>query len=258
MNPAVLKERLDTIGVLARPDNADTVDDLIKSLASIKNMRQIIINLRKGISGGNGNSGGVARSIWANIRLFVYHALKITDAIHEVVGADRLCIRKKIFENFDGRRLAEVGTDINGIIDFELSQQSRRTVVNAGVNEALDELKKTYDGLESLLGRVAEVVKEELPVVATTEANAVFIPQIGFLISIDIDAAEDETLWSGSQADTWEKMFVTEEKAYYKTPQVAEMDDYYGDIYGRICGEWFEQPACRFEISSCMFTRSLN
>lgn len=237
MNRTVIEERLDTISVLLRPDNDGPMESLNKSLGQIKNMRQIMVNLRKGISGSNGKNGGVARSIWANIRLFAYHALKITDAFQEIIGGDQLAIRNKILERFEGNHLAQIGKDISEIVDFEHSQQARRTVVNAGVDEELDEMKQRYDGLEDLLGRVAEIIKSETPPEAMVDINAVYMPQIGFLISVNLDPETGMSVWDGDPDKPWEKMFVTEDKAYYKTQQVSEMDDYFGDIYGKICGK---------------------
>jgi DNA mismatch repair protein MSH5 len=68
LNLDVINERLDTINVFLRPENAAQFDSLIKNLQFVKNMRTIMINLRKGISGGGGNSGGVSKNLWAGIR----------------------------------------------------------------------------------------------------------------------------------------------------------------------------------------------
>ena len=65
----IIDERLHTIGTLLRPENASVMDVLTKLLQSVKNMRTIMISLRKGISGTTGKGTGVSRNIWANIRL---------------------------------------------------------------------------------------------------------------------------------------------------------------------------------------------
>jgi len=197
-----------------------------------------MVHLRKGISGGSGKNGGVASSIWANIRLFVYHALKITDAFQEILGAERLVIRKKIAEKFQGHHLANIGRSISQVVDFELSQESRRTVVKVGNDEELDNMKHVYDGLESLLAKVAEHVSSNLPAGVEVEINAIFFPQIGFLLAVDLDPETGRGVWEGSSEDPWEKIFVTEQVAYYKNNNMTEMDEYLGDIYGKICGMW--------------------
>ena len=225
--------------MLLRPDNATSLEDLSKNLGHVKNMRQVMVNLRKGISGGNVKSGGVARSIWANIRLFVYHALKITDTFQDIIGAEELAIRNKIMERFDSQHLAQIGRSISGIVDFELSQEYRRTVVKQGIDEELDNMKHIYDGLESLLARVADHINENVVSLLgiQTDLNVIFFPQIGFLIAVDLDHGTGVGVCEGTQDDPWERMFVTELVAYYKNKEVSEMDSYFGDIYGNICGE---------------------
>lgn len=95
LNPQVINERLETIGVFLRVENAAPLESLVKNLQSVKNIRAIMINLRKGVGGGLGKGGGISRSVWAGIRQFVFHALKIRDAFQEVIGAEQLDIRKK-------------------------------------------------------------------------------------------------------------------------------------------------------------------
>lgn len=73
LNLQVINERLDTISVFFQPENATPLDTLVKNLRSIKNIRLVMINLRKGISGGSGKGGGVARGAWSSIRQVLYH-----------------------------------------------------------------------------------------------------------------------------------------------------------------------------------------
>ncbi len=68
LNISVINERLDTISVMLLPNNIAHVETLSKSLRAVKNMRLVIINLRKGVSSGSGKGGGIARGLWASIR----------------------------------------------------------------------------------------------------------------------------------------------------------------------------------------------
>ncbi|KAJ9626560.1 hypothetical protein H2203_004193 [Taxawa tesnikishii (nom. ined.)] len=171
------------------------------------------------------------------MRQFVYHALKIKDTFQEIVGAERLSIRNKIMEKFEGHRLAQIGRNISEIVDFEASAERRRTVVQAGVDEELDTLKRTYDGLEHLLSKVAQHVSQRIPAALEEEANVIFFPQIGFLIAMGVDPETGSGVWEGSAEDPWEKMFTTDAMAYYKNSDMSEMDSQIGDIYGIICGK---------------------
>jgi DNA mismatch repair protein MSH5 len=236
-NFEVINERLESISFLLRTENAEQMDTLIKNLGSIKNMRTVMINLRKGINNFGASQRGPSNSIWAGIRLFAYHALQIKDCFQEVIGGERLAIRNKIVEQFHGIQLAEVGKSITEIIDFELSRDVGRNVVRQGVDHGLDDLKRTYDGLESLLVQVAQHVAQSVPEELDANINVVFFPQIGFLIAIPQDPVTGHGIFEGPEDAPWEKMFTTEEFAYYKNENVIEMDSYFGDIYGRICGQ---------------------
>lgn len=54
--------------MLLRPENAETMNSLVKELQSVKNMRTIMIGLRKGISSGFGKGSGFSTSVWAGVR----------------------------------------------------------------------------------------------------------------------------------------------------------------------------------------------
>lgn len=237
LNPSVINERLATISVFLRPENVAFIDSLSKSFGKIKNMRQVMVSLRKGPSTSNGKTGGVPSPIWANVRLFVYHAMLIMDVVQEIVGAEKLLIRNKIIENFKPQDLHAVGESINEVVDFELSRQHRRTVVKPGIDEMLDKMKETYGDLESILGTVARHISSTLPSGLGMELNVVFFPQIGFLIAVDMDRETGQGLWEGDDEDPWEKMFSTGSVAYYKSAQVSEMDSDLGDVYGNVIGK---------------------
>ncbi|KEQ73926.1 mismatch repair protein 5 [Aureobasidium namibiae CBS 147.97] len=239
-NSEVINERLDSISFLLRTENTEQMDTLVKNLSSIKNMRTVMINLRKGINGNGPSQRCPSNSIWAGIRLFAYHALQIKDCFQGVIGGDWLVIRNKVMEHFHGIQLAEVGKSITEIIDFELSRDNCRNVVRQGVDHDLDELKRTYEGLESLLVQVAQHVAQSVPEELDANINVVFFPQIGFLIAIPQDPITGHGIFEGPEDAPWEKVFTTEEFAYYKNENVIEMDSYFGDIYERICDREIE------------------
>jgi DNA mismatch repair protein MSH5 len=92
----VINERLNAVGVFSRPDNDSTLQTLVQSLKSVGNMRVMIANLRKGVSGSTKGKGGFSKSIWTSIRAFAFHSLKIKDTIQEVLGGETLAIRTKV------------------------------------------------------------------------------------------------------------------------------------------------------------------
>ena len=237
LNLDVINQRLDTTSMMLRPDNVPTMELLAKHLRLVKNMRTVMVSLRKGISegvAGRGSRGGITQTVWSNIREFVFRALAVRDSVKEFLGTDHLLIVQKVLTRFEGQPLATVGRAITDIIDFEQSQEQHRTVVKAGVNEELDNMKTTYDGLETLLSRVAVHIARNVPAELDTKLNVIYFPQIGFLIAVRFDPDTGNGVYEGSEDDPWDKMFTTHEFAYYKNSNMTEMDSYLGDIYGQI------------------------
>lgn len=239
-NKATIDERLNTISTFTRPDNHDCLRRLSESLSKIKNVRLYTVNLRKGISVGLNRNGKMPTTIWSNLCQFAFHALKITDILPELEGTRRLLIVAKINEVFNKKLLAEVGTLINDVVDFEASREQRHTIVRAGVNEDLDEAKHAYDGIEDLLSQAAEHIANDVPSALDSKVNVIFFPQIGFLISIRLSKHTGTGVFEGTDQDPWEKMFATEANAYYKSILMGQLDQEYGDVYGRICDKEIE------------------
>jgi DNA mismatch repair protein MSH5 len=239
-NKATIDERLNTTSFLVRPDNSDCLHRLSESLGKIKNARLYTVNLRKGINNGMSRAGKVSTSVWPSLCQFAFHALKITDILAELEGARRLAVVRKISEVFNKKLLAEVGTVINDVVDFESSQEQRRTIVRAGVNEELDEAKRAYDGIEDLLSQAAEHIANEVPATLDSKVNVIFFPQIGFLISIRLSEHTGTGVFEGTDQDPWEKMFSTEANAYYKNTLMGQLDQRFGDMYTRICDKEIE------------------
>ena len=117
LDVAVLNERLDTASTFLRPDNNNPMNSIIKSLGQIKNMRTVMIHLRKGVSNGLNKGGGIKSGIWSSLRSvghslqyksfaytikFAFYTLQIQDALREVIGIERLAIGTKVlFPNLD-------------------------------------------------------------------------------------------------------------------------------------------------------------
>jgi DNA mismatch repair protein MSH5 len=239
-NPDVINERLDTITVLLRPDNAGVLDQIVSMLARVKNMRLSTANLRKGVSNSVTKKRTVSTSVWPTIRDFVFYALRLFDLMNELLGAESLAIRNKIGAKFDKQQLAAIGTLITEMIDFEASKDEGRTIVRPGVDAELDEIKRTYDGIEDLLHKVTDHIANIVPAELNAKINVIFFPQIGFLIASPVDGENGVGVFEGPENDPWEKMFVTEAAAYYKNSNMREMDEHFGDIYGRICDKEIE------------------
>lgn len=65
---SVINERLNTASVFLRPENDHALKSIAKSLGQIKNMKTVMIHLRKGVSNGQGKGGGIRCGVWSSLR----------------------------------------------------------------------------------------------------------------------------------------------------------------------------------------------
>lgn len=105
-----------------------------------------------------------------------------------------------------------------------------------GVDSALDEHRRLYEGIDSLLSEVAREIASSIPDTLPLDLNVVYLPQIGFLITMPMDPETGRSMWEGTEEDVWEKMFSSEANVYYKNTQMRDMDGHFGDLWNDICG----------------------
>ncbi|KAH7388768.1 muts domain V-domain-containing protein [Pyrenochaeta sp. MPI-SDFR-AT-0127] len=230
----VINERLDAVNVFIRPENESALHTLVKVLKNISNMRVVLISLRKGVNGSTKGRGGFSKSVWTTIRAFTFHALKIKDTLQSLSGGEGLAIATKVFENFESYHMTQIGRKISETVNFDESAEESRTVILPNIDEELDHMKRTLDGLESFLNSVAGKLSERMPSGLRETLNVIYFPQIGFLATVPIDPVTEAVVYDGNLEDPWERMFSTEEQVYFKTSEMREMDDHFGDIYGII------------------------
>lgn len=113
-----------------------------------------------------------------------------------------------------------------------------RTVIKSGVDDELDAMKRTYDGMEDLLNRTSQDIAATIPAVYSLDLNVIFFPQIGFLISIPLNPDTGRGDYEGGEREDqrWTRIFSTGNWVYYKDSRMKELDDTFGDIYSVICG----------------------
>jgi len=64
----IIHERQSAISIFIRPENATVMDNLVKNLQSVKNVRVLLVNLRKGLGGGLGRGQGYSQSVWTGVQ----------------------------------------------------------------------------------------------------------------------------------------------------------------------------------------------
>lgn len=119
-----------------------------------------------------------------------------------------------------------------------MSAEQHRTVVKAGVYADLDDMKRTYDGMEDLLSNISKAISATIPPEHSLDLNVIFFPQIGFLITMPAVLRDREGAYAGGKGgeEPWDLIFSTAVRHYYKDSRMRELDAEIGDIYASICG----------------------
>ena len=114
-----------------------------------------------------------------------------------------------------------------------------RTVVNIGVDEELDHMKRTYDGIEDLLSKTSRAIAATIPAHYDVDLSVVFYPQIGFLITVPLNPETGRANYEGVHDDGggWDAVFSSEKQIYFKDYRMRELDETLGDMYAVICGK---------------------
>ncbi|BFZ65463.1 chaperone ATPase hsp78 [Saitoella coloradoensis] len=236
LNLDILHARHSTLSLFLHPSNLHVSDALCTALKKVKDMGKILLGLRSGKSGGTAGE-------WQRILDFIWSTIKIRGAIEELFQTyqndDALPIIQHITNNFDIPALTTLGTLLTSTIDFDTSTLEHRTVIARGVDDELDNMKHVYDGLDSMLAQAAAQLAERVPREVAGVLNVIYFPQLGYLITVPAADGEEGggegggggSLWEG---EGWEFQFNTATCFYYKSVEMRELDEYFGDIHGLI------------------------
>ncbi|KAK9428498.1 muts domain V-domain-containing protein [Lipomyces doorenjongii] len=224
----VITERHSAVALFVRQDNLHITYALKSSLKKVKNIPRLLTNL---------NMGKATLGDWKAILDFAFGCLKIRAAISEIVDAHNIKVVYEILNAFDQIALKEVCELISNVIDFDMSRIDNRVVVKPTVDQELDELKRRFDGIEDLLSEVARRIAIDLPKIYSDRINAIYFPQLGYLILVALDEATGDPCCIG---EDWDYQFRSDTYAYFKSPEVRELDQTFGDMYGMICDREIE------------------
>ncbi|KAI8957462.1 muts domain V-domain-containing protein [Daldinia sp. FL1419] len=228
----LIHARQKTISFLLRPGNTESLVQLSNELKKVKNMKSIVALLEKGVDI-PGRKMSIANNVWASLQRFAAYSLRIGEALRTLPGSEKIEIIGKVISVIQPIALRQIGELISQTIDFDQSMERGRTAVKQGVDAGLDELKRSYDGMEHFLTNVIAKLRSELPEWARRYIqNCIFFPQLGFLTVVSLNPETGKGNYSGEGVeDVWERMFVAEGCVYYKNRQMKEMDEHFGDAY---------------------------
>ena len=150
-----------------------------------------------------------------------------------------------MIECTDTSTLVAVGSMIEKTIDFDESKERQRSCVRVGVDPQLDELKRLYNGMSSLLTDVVHHIRGNVPEWAGPYVRScIFLPQLGFLTTVELDPGTRTCRFEGEGegSDQWEKLFIADGVACYKNRYMKDLDERYGDMYCEIGGRLALSP----------------
>ncbi|KAI0914150.1 putative MSH5 protein [Ustulina deusta] len=183
----LIRERQWTISFFLRPSNADALCGISKDLRKVKDMKSVVLLLRKGINS-IGRKITVANSVWAMLQKFAAYSLQLRESLRALRDAETVDIIKKVIQVIDPFQIRQVGELITETIDPEQSVDRGRIAVKHGIDADLDERKRSYDGMESFLANVIAKLQGSLPEWARKYVkNCTFFPQLGFLTAVSIN-----------------------------------------------------------------------
>jgi DNA mismatch repair protein MSH5 len=91
----LIRERHRTLSFFLRPSNADALSGLSKDLRKIRDMKSIILLLRKGIDN-PGHKISLASSVWAVLQRFAAYSLQLRESLRALPDAGRVGIIRKV------------------------------------------------------------------------------------------------------------------------------------------------------------------
>lgn len=141
--------------------------------------------------------------------------------------------------------ISKLGARVDRTIDFEQSKSIGCTVVAEGVSRELDSFRQNHDSLHSRLDSICDGYRSLLPVgMPDSIIGCIFHPHMGYLTITTSDPRTLEEARTGYSHhhrvgfDAWEEGMQEDGLVYFKTPEMDKLDDQFGDLAGRIIGEY--------------------
>ncbi|KAJ3150451.1 MutS protein msh5 [Geranomyces michiganensis] len=176
MDIAMIEERHAAVGFFLRPEIRYETDQLRACLTHIKNIPRILARMKTNIT----------IPEWEVLLKFAFHALKIRTTIHDFGAHKEVPLFHRVAETFTGDELKQIGHIITNMVDFDSSHSEARFVVKPHVDDELDEMKRTYHGLDDLLSQVAHEISTSTLREFATSLNVIYFPQLGYLVTVPL------------------------------------------------------------------------
>ena len=240
----VIGERQDAVEFLTEPSRVAFLSDARAALKAVVGLKHVAAAFLQHKANGND---------WRSLINGMSASFDLGEAYEKAFGSENAAsemgevgtVRRVGCALLDAG-IAELSSQLSAIIDMEETERrglggTTLPAVKEGVDETLDSLRATYAGLGDVLDLLAGVELEALTAPWVTSLNAVYLPQVGFLVAIPVPHTEHGISSSGDDNDdNWmegidfEFLFKTHRAAYFKSPGCKEMDTRLGDVHGNM------------------------
>ncbi|CAK9786983.1 unnamed protein product [Cutaneotrichosporon oleaginosum] len=135
-------------------------------------------------------------------------------------------------------------SDVVAIIDWYMSRDENRICVRSGIDDQIDKHREDYAGLEPLLNQMSVIMGRHTPPGMCEDVKVIYLPQMGCLLAAS-NIHRRELI-----PPDWEQQFEAKGLTYFKTPQMTNLDEHYGDLQNIIIDleiEWVQRLIERLE-----------
>ncbi|WVQ82858.1 hypothetical protein IAT38_004993 [Cryptococcus sp. DSM 104549] len=219
---AEISARHDAVALFSDAENEHVSSSIRKIMKSVRNVPARCTRLRTG-------RGGYVE--WKCLVDALTAALEIRNLVLGLNPRSPIEIIDKVIVTDD---LIIFCQDMNAVIDWDTSRLEGRVAVRPGIDEELDGWREVYAGLDVTLNKVAQVIYPQVPPGISQTVNVVYLPQLGYLAVVQADAELPPAI------EGWESRFQTEDRFYYKTAEMHDLDDHFGDLYTLMIGKEIE------------------
>lgn len=169
---------------------------------------------------------------WNSLILLLRNSVLIVKLLRQHINVEELhesSLSMSFLLNEDLFAFQELERIIHLVIAIELSAKEGKIMIRDGVDAEIDRLRSIYNNLDSILQTCTKNISECYPGIGF---NTIYIPQLGFLVSREIthNVITHDTTDVCLPSD-WKEVFATSTHLYYKSPEVRQLDDAYGDVH---------------------------
>ncbi|GAA94368.1 hypothetical protein E5Q_01019 [Mixia osmundae IAM 14324] len=218
----VIQARQTAIACFLRPENLHIMYDL-RSCLKVQQAASVLEKLRCG--------QGNATPTWRAITTMLSSALQVREQLLGLTHLQTSALLFQIANSVNVELFEALLITIEDRIDWHESGFQGKLCIQNGVNAQLDQYRQQYASLPNDLSHVARHLSVQISPDVCDALNVVYFPQLGYLCSLTLKAGQDP-----KQLDLpgWTYQFSTECFSYWKTSEMQDLDEQYGDLASMI------------------------